>query len=72
MHEVLASIGLDNYEGETLFLKGGRSDYITEDDHMAIQMQFMRSMIESIEDAGHWLHAEQPDAFFAHVEYFLS
>jgi len=59
------------FEGDTLFLKGDRSEYITEVDEKAIKAQFDNVIIVTIENAGHWLHAENPDGFFEAVMNFV-
>lgn len=51
------------YDGPTLFLAGGASDYVTPAHHSKIQGHFPRAQIESIPAAGHWVHAEAPNAF---------
>ena len=48
------------YEGKTLFLAGERSTYIRPWHHVEIERLFTASSIEFIENAGHWIHAEQP------------
>jgi pimeloyl-ACP methyl ester carboxylesterase len=48
----------------TLFLRGELSNYILTEDENAIEDLFPDSMLQTISNAGHWLHAEQPDAFF--------
>ncbi len=66
--------GLPNhliFEGDTLFLKGDRSEYITDDDEKAIKAQFENAMIITIQDAGHWLHVENPEGFFEAVINFV-
>ena len=60
-----------NYTGKTLFLKGERSAYITEDDNAYIKIQFPNAVIDEIRNAGHWLHADQPEAFFSRALSFL-
>lgn len=72
MDNILASVGTESCDKETLFIRGGASDYIPDEDLMAIHMQFPESRIETIEDAGHWLHAEDPESFFSIVTEFLS
>ncbi|EAR14417.1 alpha/beta fold hydrolase [Robiginitalea biformata] len=52
------------YDGPTLFIRGGNSDYIGESDREGILAHFPNARIESVPGAGHWLHAEKPDAFF--------
>lgn len=52
------------FKGKTLFLKGGASNYIKSDDVALIEKHFPQAKVEAIQDAGHWLHAEQKNAFF--------
>jgi len=59
------------YEGPALFLKGALSGYITEQDEILIHAHFPNSEVISISNAGHWLHAENPDAFYLNVVKFL-
>lgn len=59
------------YKGKTLFLKGERSNYITEDDEAKIKHHFFDSEIREISAAGHWLHAENPNEFLAEVLEFV-
>ncbi|RXG14079.1 pimeloyl-ACP methyl ester carboxylesterase [Leeuwenhoekiella aestuarii] len=59
------------YEGETLFLNGLKSDYITKEDTALIQAHFPNSEVIGIPDSGHWLHAENPKDFYAEVMKFL-
>ena len=47
----------------TLFLKGAESDYIVEGDQAGIVKQFPKASFATIEKAGHWLHAENPEDF---------
>ena len=54
----------DVYEKKTLFIAGENSSYIREEDEELILRHFPKSEIETISNAGHWLHAEQPDIFF--------
>lgn len=63
----------DVFEGETLFVKGGKSErYIqAEKADELIATHFPNAKIEVVEDAGHWVHAEQPQAFFEVVSGFL-
>ena len=60
------------YGGATLFVGGGRSDYLLPEYEPVIRRRFPHARIEWIEDAGHWVHAEQPAAFLQVVEPFLA
>jgi len=55
----------------TLFIRGEKSNYILEEDIDLIQEIFPRSILETITDAGHWVHAEKPKAFFECVMKFI-
>lgn len=60
------------YKGDTLFLKGEKSGYIESMDEIVIQKHFPKATIKTIPKAGHWLHAENPDAFYRDVMTFLT
>ena len=61
-----------DYEGDTVFIRGGNSNYITDSDWPDIRMLFPNSYLVTIDGAGHWLHAEKPKEFVDAVEDFLS
>lgn len=48
------------YLSPAQFIKGGRSDYIVEDDMMDIKRLFPNSTLHTVADAGHWVHADHP------------
>lgn len=51
------------YEGDTLFIRGDRSDYIA-DEYVPETLEiFPNAKIETIDDCGHWLHSEKPKEF---------
>lgn len=61
------------YLGPTLFIRGGRSRYISaEDKTFVIPALFPQSVVETVPDAGHWVHAEAPDAVFGLVRAFVT
>lgn len=60
-----------NFDGPTLFLRGDRSDYITESDEAQIKTHFENAIIRTVKNAGHWLHADNPVQFAAEVVSFL-
>jgi len=54
-----------------LFIRGGKSDYITAEDKMTgIPALFPNSQVATVVDAGHWVHAEKPEEIFAMVKAF--
>ncbi len=52
-----------HYSGETLFVRGGNSGYIKERDEEDIRRIFSNVHIVTIENAGHWVHAEKPQEY---------
>jgi len=72
----VAEIGVElsdnfKYFRETLFLKGQKSNYILDSDEEKIKMQFPNAKIVEISNAGHWLHAENPNQFLAELLIFI-
>lgn len=60
------------YDGPTLFLRGDRSEYIQPNDFDEIKRHFPMAEIQTINKAGHWLHAENPRQFFEKSYAFLN
>lgn len=58
-------------ETPTLFIRGEKSNYITASDEKDIADRFKHYTIETIANSGHWVHAEQPEAFFNCVMGFI-
>jgi pimeloyl-ACP methyl ester carboxylesterase len=59
------------FEGPTLFVRGGRSDYIQDSDLPDLEAHFPNYQLKTIEKAGHWVHAEAPKALLEALESFL-
>lgn len=59
------------FEGDTLFLRGDRSEYISTQDESLITSHFPKAEIKTVSDTGHWLHAENPQEFFDAVMRFV-
>lgn len=51
------------YPKETVFIYGGKSDFVKDSDRPAILKYFPKSFFVSILDAGHYLHVEKPKEF---------
>ncbi len=62
----------DIYKGPTLFIKGDKSEYIAPTDNDSIKRHFPSARIETIDNAGHWLHAENPIQFFNKTMDFIN
>ncbi len=63
--------GDKTFDNPTLFMGGANSDYIGEEDKADISRFFPNSNIIHLKNAGHWLHAEQPEAVIETVKIFL-
>ena len=55
-----------------LFARGAESKYIQARNEPEILALFPQAQIETIPAAGHWLHAEQPQALLKAVNDFLA
>uniref|UniRef100_A0A182VUI8 Derlin n=1 Tax=Anopheles minimus TaxID=112268 RepID=A0A182VUI8_9DIPT len=60
------------FEGPTLFIAGGRSDYVKSKDVPLIKKLFPNSEITYVKDAGHWVHSEKSTEFAKLVLNFLN
>lgn len=56
----------------TLFYRGGNSRYILDTDFNEIRKLFPQSEFKTMENAGHWLHAEKPDEMVATILEWIS
>ncbi len=56
----------------TLFLTGALSDYVLPEHRPDIRRLFPKARFAKLPKAGHWLHADNPRAFQASVDVFLS
>jgi esterase len=61
-----------SFAGPALFIAGEHSTYVRPEYRPAIERLFPRARIVQVPGAGHWLHAERPDAFLALVMPFLA
>lgn len=59
------------FSGETLFIKGGNSDYLLPEYTDQTLRFFPKAKVQIISGAGHWVHNEKPEQFFSVVEKFL-
>ncbi len=56
---------------KVMFVRGGNSHYVKDDDYILINQLFPNARIETIQEAGHWVHAEKPDELLALLQDFL-
>lgn len=61
-----------HWDGPTLFLSGGESDYVQPQHRNAIRARFPHARFAKLPGAGHWLHAEKPREFEASLRAFLT
>lgn len=58
------------YDGPVLVLRGERSDYILPEHRPLFRALFPRARFATLRGAGHWLHAEAPEAFLETIRPF--
>jgi esterase len=66
-----STIGKSFTNFPVIFIRGEKSPYILEPDVMLIMQLFPTAQIVTIKNAGHWLHAEQPEIFTGIVRRFI-
>ncbi|XP_037362719.1 protein ABHD11 isoform X1 [Talpa occidentalis] len=62
----------ESYPGPTLFLLGGNSQFVRACHHPEIRRLFPRAQMQTVPDAGHWIHADRPQDFMAAIRGFLA
>lgn len=67
MESILEALPEDEILLPTLFIRGELSDYVLDTDLPELENQFPDSQFVTIANAGHWVHAEAPDAFMDSV-----
>ena len=58
------------FDHPTLFIKGDKSDYIDAERFSEYKKIFPHAALKTIENTGHWLHAEHPDLVYISVKVF--
>ncbi len=59
------------YEGPALVVRGGRSDYVLDEDLEAMRSFLPALRCVTLKESGHWIHFDQPAAFRGVVRSFL-
>jgi pimeloyl-ACP methyl ester carboxylesterase len=60
-----------SFDKPSLFIRGGRSNFIEDDDARLIRQIFPQAEITTLPEAGHWVHVDLPEEFFQTVVNFL-
>jgi pimeloyl-ACP methyl ester carboxylesterase len=61
----------NQYNGPSLFIRGGKSDYILNEDIPLIKSMFPQAVIKTIPGATHWVHADAPEELCVLLSDFL-
>lgn len=70
--EIIGALPLKgSYQGPSIFVYGMRSGYLKEEDQPKILQHFPNAGFVGIPDAGHWIHADQPQLFIDVVRNFM-
>ena len=59
------------FDGRVLWVAGERSPYVNSGDAARMTELFPRTVTVTVKGAGHWVHAEQPEAFVSALRTFL-
>ncbi len=66
------ALSVQPYTEKCCFIKGGNSDYIEKQSLSRIKTLFPLAELLEVSGAGHWVYAEQPQAFLDVLEGFLT
>ncbi len=69
--EIMSEVLNKSSRVKSLFVKGEKSNYISNEDTYAISIRFPNYELVTIPNSGHWIHAEQPDLFYNEVMKFI-
>ncbi|XP_047635825.1 protein ABHD11 [Phacochoerus africanus] len=62
----------ESYSGPALFLVGGNSQFVLPSHHPEIRRLFPRAQMQTVPNAGHWVHSDNPQDFMAAIQSFLA
>lgn len=68
---ILAALSVDNISVPSLFVRGIKSHYISNEDIEKLEKMFSSVRFVNI-NAGHWVHAERPKELFEAISSFLN
>jgi pimeloyl-ACP methyl ester carboxylesterase len=69
MPDIVAALPAETAQVKTLFLYGSQSDYVLPGDFELLRKHFPDSEFQAVE-AGHWVHAEQPEIVIEAIRSF--
>jgi len=71
--DIAAAIESDTaFSNPTLFIKGAKSDYLSDKDRQPIGRLFSDPSLKTVDGAGHWPHSEKPDVIYKIISDFLA
>lgn len=59
------------FDGPALFIHGAESEYVQPEHHTRIERYFPNAVDVAVDQAGHWVHADQPDVLIEQVGTFI-
>lgn len=71
-HDIIGPVSLgDAFDRPVLVVSGGASDYVQQEDREHFEAHYENVTFHEIANAGHWIHAENPQEFFEVVSDFM-
>lgn len=76
IYDQIANVGeglepKDQFKHDTLFIRGGLSRYVLDEDLRDIKNHFPKYTLETIPGASHWVHSEKPEELSNILSHFL-
>ena len=70
--EICGAVTVRRYLNPCLFIRGGKSEYIRDEDWPDVKMIFPRAELVTLPHAGHWVHVDDPAGFLEAVKGFMA
>lgn len=64
--------GERQFDGPALLISGAKSDFVLPEYHDRVRSFFPAADIRTIQEAGHWVHAQKPEEFGGYVSDFMT
>ena len=72
LHAIFEGVDISGtFPGPALFVRGGLSTYVSDDDIELIKKKFPAAVVRTIPMASHWVHADAPGEFYDILSEFL-
>lgn len=70
--EICGPVSVREFPHPCLFIRGGKSDYVRDEDWAEVKIIFPRAEVVTFPHAGHWVHVDDKTGFLEAVKGFMA